>query len=509
MATAARPIEFKLERTLGEGAFGKVFLCSDKTDPDKQYAMKVIDLSKSPQEEREAAEREARLLSDFKHENIIAYIDSFQEKGALCIVTEFCDGGDLSELIEKRNGRSFSEDQIVRWFRQICSGLQYLHERRVLHRDIKTQNVFLTGPEKVAKLGDLGLAKVLERPNAKAVTFCGSPYYMSPEIFACKPYDNKSDIWAMGVCIYEMSTLERPFDAMLMQQLVFKIVHGELPPMPKDKYSREFCSLLENMLCKESTSRPSADVILTHSLFTTFKKPMTPPSKPYMKSQFATTMAKSGFRDIIMGKTQEDRSVYDVTMLMDTLNDKQKKYASVWANTTKGVENILSDTVVDKKKDFDKDKTLKSLKQKEKNPVKDDDVVVDLDATLQPIDPRYMVNLVVHTLTHIFPRGADGERNSTPLALNAEDTSRMTPEELLLHQITMLQAHCCQVLGMALFRRAYDLLDATDDNMELEEKLMKLLTPEKFALTGVQLFYCKNFEYNLEKLKKGSGQTDA
>jgi hypothetical protein len=65
----------------------------------------------------------------------------------------------------------------------------------------------------------------------------------------------------------------------------------------------------------------------------------TPPSKPYMKSQFATTMAKSGFRDIIMGKTQEDRSVYDVTMLMDTLNDKQKKYASVWANSTKGVEN--------------------------------------------------------------------------------------------------------------------------------------------------------------------------
>lgn len=86
--------------------------------------MKVIDLSKSPQEEREAAEREARLLSDFKHENIIAYIDSFQEKGALCIVTEFCDGGDLSEYIETRKGRPFNEDQIVNWFRQICSGLQ-------------------------------------------------------------------------------------------------------------------------------------------------------------------------------------------------------------------------------------------------------------------------------------------------------------------------------------------------------------------------------------------------
>lgn len=86
--------------------------------------MKVIDLSKSPADEREAAEREARLLSDFRHENIIAYIDSFQERGALCIVTEFCDGGDLSELIEKRSGNPFSEDRIVTWFRQICSGLQ-------------------------------------------------------------------------------------------------------------------------------------------------------------------------------------------------------------------------------------------------------------------------------------------------------------------------------------------------------------------------------------------------
>lgn len=124
-----------------------------------------------------------------------------------------------------------------------------------------------------------------------------------------------------------------------------------------------------------------------------------------MKSQFASSMAKSGFRDIIMGKAPEDRSVYDMTLLMDTLNDKQKKYASVWANTTKGVENILSDTVVDKKKDFDKDKTLTSLKGKEKIPVRSaNNVHIDFDATLQPVDPRQMVNLVVHTLTHIFPR---------------------------------------------------------------------------------------------------------
>lgn len=518
MAAAAGPIEFELEKTLGEGAFGKVFLCCDKTDKSQKYAMKVIDLSKSPQEEREAAEREARLLSDFKHENIIAYIDSFQEKGALCIVTEFCDGGDLSEFIEKRGGRPFNEDQIVNWFRQICSGLQYLHGRNCLHRDIKTQNVFLTGTEKVAKLGDLGLAKVLERPNAKAVTFCGSPYYMSPEIFACKPYDTKSDIWAMGVVIYEMSTLERPFDAMLMQQLVFKIVHGELPPMPKDKYSVQFCSLLERMMCKDSKTRPSADDILSDSLFTTFKIPKTPLQQVVpKKSQFASTMSKAGFENIIMQGTAKKKDAFDTSELVTTLNDKQKKYAvSVWANSTKGLENILEETFTEKKKNYDKEKTLKNFSVRQnKKPAKTDDVDVDLEETLKqdealrPIDPRHMVNLVVHTLTQIFPKGEDGEVDTNPIALNAADTSKMTPEELLLHQIAMLQAHCCKVLGFPMFRRAYDLLDATDDNMELEEKLIKLLTPEKFAMTGVQLFYCKNFEYNLEKLKSGSGQTDA
>lgn len=314
-----------------------------------------------------------------------------------------------------------------------------------------------------------------------------------------------------------MSTLERPFDAMLMQQLVFKIVHGELPPMPKDKYSAQFCSLLEKMMCKDSKTRPSADDILSDSLFTTFKKPKTPPTVLPQKSQFATTMSKAGFQDIIMQGTTKKKDVYDMSKLVTTLNEKQQKYArSVWAASTKGVENIMASTLTETKKDYDK--TSKGLSfMNKKKPADTDDIGLDMDATLtekqqeamKPMDPRHMVNLVVHTLTQIFPKGEDGEVDQNPIALNAADTSKMTPEELLLHQIAMLQAHCCKVLGFQLFRRAYDILDATDDNMELEEKLIKLLTPEKFAMTGVQLFYCKNFEYNLEKLKSGSGQTDA
>ncbi|CAC5395201.1 NEK1_4_5 [Mytilus coruscus] len=260
MASATSPSDFVIGKLLGEGAFGKVFLCHEKMDKSRKYAMKVIDLSKSPPEERDAAVRESKLLQQLKHEHIVAYVSSFKERASLCIVTEYCDGGDLSEVLEQRRERALAEDQIVNWFGQICRALKYLHIRNILHRDIKTQNVFLTGPKKDAKLGDLGIAKVLDRRNSKAVTMCGTPSYMSPEIFQFKPYDTKSDIWALGVVVYEMTTLEKPFDAMFMQQLVFQVVHGKLPPMPK-----------KNTVHNPST-RPSAVDILNNPLFATFKK---------------------------------------------------------------------------------------------------------------------------------------------------------------------------------------------------------------------------------------------
>ncbi|XP_063432164.1 uncharacterized protein LOC134714658 [Mytilus trossulus] len=293
MASATSSSDFVIGKLLGEGAFGKVFLCHEKTDKSRKYAMKVIDLSKSPPEERDSAVREAKLLQQLKHEHIVAYVSSFRERASLCIVTEYCDSGDLSDALEKQRGRALPEDQIVNWFGQICRALKYLHIRNILHRDIKTQNVFLTGPKKDAKLGDLGIAKVLDRRQSKAVTMCGTPSYMSPEIFQGKPYDTKSDIWSMGVVVYEMTTLEKPFDANFMQQLIFQIVHGKLPPMPKDKYSKQLCSLLEKMLCKDPSTRPSADDILKNPSFITFKQNKTRKHKTkYYETQTGNTDAK-------------------------------------------------------------------------------------------------------------------------------------------------------------------------------------------------------------------------
>ncbi|XP_020924590.1 serine/threonine-protein kinase Nek4 isoform X3 [Sus scrofa] len=172
----------------------------------------------------------------------------------------FCEGGDLYRKLKEQKGRLLPESQVVEWFVQIAMALQYLHEKHILHRDLKTQNVFLTRTN-IIKVGDLGIARVLENHCDMASTLIGTPYYMSPELFSNKPYNYKSDVWALGCCVYEMATLKHAFNAKDMNSLVYRIIEGKLPPMPKD-YSPELAELIRTMLSKRPEERPSVRSIL-------------------------------------------------------------------------------------------------------------------------------------------------------------------------------------------------------------------------------------------------------
>ncbi|XP_062057052.1 serine/threonine-protein kinase Nek4 isoform X9 [Lepus europaeus] len=152
---------------------------------------------------------------------------------------------------------SYGEVTLVKHRRD---GRQYLHEKHILHRDLKTQNVFLTRTN-IIKVGDLGIARVLENHCDMASTLIGTPYYMSPELFSNKPYNYKSDVWALGCCVYEMATLKHAFNAKDMNSLVYRIIEGKLPPMPKD-YSPELAELIRTMLSKRPDERPSVRSIL-------------------------------------------------------------------------------------------------------------------------------------------------------------------------------------------------------------------------------------------------------
>ncbi|XP_023368752.1 serine/threonine-protein kinase Nek4 isoform X2 [Otolemur garnettii] len=275
-------------RVVGRGSYGEVTLVKHRRD-GRQYVIKKLNLRKASSRERRAAEQEAQLLSQLKHPNIVTYKESWEGgDGLLYIVMGFCEGGDLYQKLKEQKGQLLPESQVVEWFVQIAMALQYLHEKHILHRDLKTQNVFLTRTN-IIKVGDLGIARVLENHCDMASTLIGTPYYMSPELFSNKPYNYKSDVWALGCCVYEMATLKHAFNAKDMNSLVYRIIEGKLPPMPRD-YSPELAELIRTMLSKRPEERPSVRSILR---------------QPYIKRQISifleATKAKTSKNNIKNG----------------------------------------------------------------------------------------------------------------------------------------------------------------------------------------------------------------
>ncbi|XP_077948363.1 serine/threonine-protein kinase Nek4 isoform X8 [Gasterosteus aculeatus] len=259
-----------LALVVGKGSYGEVNLVKHKTDR-KQYVIKKLNLTTSSKRERRSAEQEAQLLSQLRHPNIVTYRESWEgDDCQLYIVMGFCEGGDLYHRLKQQKGELLPERQVVEWFVQIAMALQYLHERNILHRDLKTQNIFLTKTN-IIKVGDLGIARVLENQNDMASTLIGTPYYMSPELFSNKPYNHKSDVWALGCCVYEMSTLKHAFNAKDMNSLVYRIVEGKLPQMPS-RYDLQLGELIKCMLCRRPEDRPDVKLILR---------------QPYIKQQIA------------------------------------------------------------------------------------------------------------------------------------------------------------------------------------------------------------------------------
>jgi len=169
-------------------------------------------------------------------------------------------GGDLAAKIRAQNGKHFAEAQILDWFTQICLGLKHVHDRKILHRDLKSQNIFLTKTNLV-KLGDFGIAKVLSGTQELAMTVIGTPYYLSPELIDGKPYNFKSDIWALGVLLYELCTLHHPFDANGFPMLARKIVKGRYTPLPAT-FSKDLRDLVHSLLSVNPQDRPSINAIL-------------------------------------------------------------------------------------------------------------------------------------------------------------------------------------------------------------------------------------------------------
>ncbi|XP_066101219.1 serine/threonine-protein kinase Nek11 isoform X3 [Saccopteryx bilineata] len=254
---------YVLQQKLGSGSFGTVYLVSDKKakQGEELKVLKEISVGELNPNETVQASFEAQLLSKLDHPSIVKFYASFVEKDNFCIITEYCEGRDLDCKIKeyKEAGKTFSEGQIIEWFIQLLLGVDYMHERRILHRDLKSKNIFLKN--NLLKIGDFGVSRLLMGSCDLATTLTGTPHYMSPEALKHQGYDTKSDIWSLACILYEMCCLSHAFTGSNFLSIVLKIVEGDTPSLPK-RYPGELNAIMEGMLNKTPSLRPSAIEIL-------------------------------------------------------------------------------------------------------------------------------------------------------------------------------------------------------------------------------------------------------
>ena len=252
--------EYIIKQTLGKGSYGIVYKVQKK-NTNEIYVIKQIALRGLSQKEIDEVRQEAKILSSINSDFVAKYYDSFEENDNINIVMEYCDEGDLNDfIIKKKESQTLIEEDLI-WnlFIKITIGLAHIHQMKILHRDLKTMNIFLKNGFQV-KIGDLGVAKILLK-NSFAKTLIGTPYYLSPEICQEKPYNDKSDVWALGCILYELCTFKHPFDAKSQGALILKIMNNT-PENVNNTYSKDLCNLIHLLLEKESEKRPSCKDIL-------------------------------------------------------------------------------------------------------------------------------------------------------------------------------------------------------------------------------------------------------
>ncbi|SBT36070.1 NIMA related kinase 2, putative (NEK2) [Plasmodium ovale wallikeri] len=258
---------YEVVKTIGRGSFGVVTAVKDHQG--NIFVVKQLDMSCMNYKEKRNVVNELKALIEVSvHPFIVRYKEAFVDDSILCVAMDFCPKGDLGKYIKRKKEKKkfIPEKKIRRWLLQIITALNFLHDKKLIHRDLKCNNIFLDEHER-AKVGDFGLAKILEHTEQTS-TLCGTIGYMAPEVCRNVPYGCSADIWSLGVIVYELISLKQPFKSQNsnMLSVVQKICEDEPDPLPGN-YSRELINLCKWMLKKDSDQRPTArDLIATRYL---------------------------------------------------------------------------------------------------------------------------------------------------------------------------------------------------------------------------------------------------
>ncbi|XP_067326314.1 serine/threonine-protein kinase Nek11 [Anolis sagrei] len=480
---------YTIQQKLGCGSFGTVYLVSDKKakgGEEESKVLKKISVGDLKPNETVEANLEAQLLSRLDHPAIVKFYTSFVEGESFCIITEYCEGGDLDYKIQeyKEANHVFSESQIAEWFIQLLLGVSYMHDRRILHRDLKTKNIFLKN--NLVKIGDFGVSRLLMGSCDLATTFTGTPFYMSPEALQHQGYDTKSDIWQKKVHLQTLRALSEvqkmtPRERMRLRKLnIADETAQKLKKLAEEKYQENHKRMQE--LRSQHFHQAKIDVLHESDEQN---------GEYLVKSQQDTTLdylsigcsdqCDSSTKDTLCMSEQEDNEIPEDPLIAE------EYYNDAF--------DSCSETSEDPEEEVDMEADEEKEEDEEYSDDEEDTLLTMCTTTQQDSDVEAMVRHMENIL-NTNSLGTGTATSMTPLGLQG---SRAPNDTKAATKLRRMRESAIQKLGAEIFENVYKFLrQARRENVsedKIREYLEKMVSRASDCFEVDQLIY---FEDQLE-----------
>ena len=346
--------DFTIQKTLGRGSFGSVYLVLRKKD-QKIYALKTVIFENLNKRDQENSLNEVRILASINHPNVIGYKEAFwdEQGSSLNIVMEYADDGDLeSKIVQMRKeGGMFNESLIWSYSIQMIEGLKALHDKNIMHRDIKSANIFLVKDKHQCKIGDMNVSKVIKEKVLRTQT--GTPYYASPEVWRDEPYSYKSDLWSIGCVIYELCALRPPFKGKNLDELYGNVCKGNIERISQ-VYSDDLWKMIMMLLQVDVRKRVDCKEFLDSKLIMKKIKEMKENNSECKdleinKNSYSGTLLKTiKFKDFKDIKSQlPTKKNYDINL--NDINNADNYYKEINNNNNNNYKkNYFCDNLIEK-----------------------------------------------------------------------------------------------------------------------------------------------------------------